>query len=69
MTVKVRNGNVEQALRVFRKKVTESNVLYDYKEKQQHEKKTSKKKRKTAAAVNRERKRREAQALNPLSMK
>ena len=57
MKVSVRNGNVEQALRIFRKKVTESNVLFDYKEKQQHEKKTTKRQRKAAAARNREVKR------------
>ena len=57
MKVSVRNGNVEQALRIFRKKVTESNVLFDYKEKQEHEKKTTKRQRKAAAARNREVKR------------
>ncbi len=57
MRVSVRNGNVEQALRIFRKKVTESNILFDYKEKQQHEKKTTKRQRKAAAARNREVKR------------
>lgn len=57
MKVKVRNGNVEQALRVFRKKITESNVLFDYRENQYHEKKTTKRQRKQAAAKQRERKR------------
>mgnify|MGYP003630362177 FL=1 len=57
MKVSVRNGNVEQALRIFRKKVTENNILFDYKEKQQHEKKTTKRQRKAAAARNREVKR------------
>tara|TARA_B110000977_G_scaffold138655_1_gene176087 strand:+ start:1102 stop:1305 length:204 start_codon:yes stop_codon:yes gene_type:complete len=57
MQVKVRNNNVEQALRIFRRKVTESNLLYQYKEKQQYEKPTTKKQRKKAAAIQRERKR------------
>ncbi len=57
MTIKVRNGNVEQALRIFRRKVNDSNKLFDYKEKQYHEKKTTKRQRKKAAAKQRERKR------------
>ena len=57
MTIKVRNGNIEQALRIFRRKVNDSNKLFDYKEKQYHEKKTTKRQRKKAAAKQRERKR------------
>ena len=57
MKVKVRNGNVEQALRIFRRKINDSSVLFDYKEKQHHEKKTTKRQRKKAAAKQRERKR------------
>jgi ribosomal protein S21 len=57
MTIKVRNGNIEQALRIFRRKVNDSNKLFDYKEKQYHEKKTTKRQRKQAAAKQRERKR------------
>jgi len=57
MTIKVRNGNVEQALRIFRRKVNDSNKLFDYKEKQYQEKKTTKRQRKKAAAKQRERKR------------
>ena len=57
MTIKVRNGNVEQALRIFRRKVNDSNKLFEYKEKQYHEKKTTKRQRKKAAAKQRERKR------------
>jgi len=57
MTIKVRNGNVEQALRVFRRKINDSNKLFDYKEKQYYEKKTTKRQRKQAAAKQRERKR------------
>jgi len=57
MKVKVRGSNIEGALRTFRKKVTESGVLYTYKEKQYYEKPTSKRKGKLAAAKARERKR------------
>jgi ribosomal protein S21 len=69
MRVKVKNGNVEQALRLFKRKVTESNVLFAYKEKQYHEKKTTKKQKRKAAAVVRERKRQEKQAQNPFGLK
>jgi len=57
MKITVRNGKVDNALRLFRKKVIESNVLFDYNEKQHHEKKTTKRQRKLAAAKARERKR------------
>ena len=57
MKITVRKGNVENALRLFRKKVTESNVLFDYNEKQHHEKKTTKRQRRLASAKARERKR------------
>ena len=57
MRITVRNGRVDNALRLFRKKVSESNILFDYKEKQYHEKKTTKRQRKLASARARERKR------------
>jgi ribosomal protein S21 len=57
MKITVRKGNVENALRLFRKKIVENNVLFDYKEKQYHEKKATKRQRKLAAAKARERKR------------
>tara|TARA_B110000495_G_scaffold202519_1_gene222890 strand:+ start:2743 stop:2946 length:204 start_codon:yes stop_codon:yes gene_type:complete len=57
MQVKVRGTNVEGALRTFRKKVSESGVLFQYKEKQYYEKPTTKKQKKKAAAKSRERKR------------
>mgnify|MGYP003988417193 FL=1 len=69
MNVKVRNGNVEQALRIFRRKVTDSNILFDYREKEYHEKPTTKRQKRKAAAVNRERKRQQKLAESPLSMK
>ena len=68
MKIKVKNGNVESALRVFKRKVTESNVLFDYREKQYHEKKATKRQKKKAAAKVRERKRQEKQAQNPFGL-
>ena len=69
MNVKVRNGNVEQALRIFKRKVNDSNKLFDYREKEAYEKPTTKKQKKKAAARVRERKRQEKLAKNPLSWK
>ena len=69
MNVKVRNGNVEQALRMFKRKVNDSNKLFDYKEKEAYEKPTTKKQKKKAAARVRERKRQEKLAQKPLSLK
>ena len=57
MQDKVRGTNIEGALRIFRKKVSESGVLFQYKEKMHYEKPTTKKQRKKAAAKQRERKR------------
>ena len=68
MRVKVKNGNVEQALRLFKRKITENNVLFDYREKQYHEKKTTRRQKKKAAAVVRERKRQDSQAKNPFGL-
>jgi small subunit ribosomal protein S21 len=69
MNVKVRNGNVEQALRLFKRKVNDSNILFEYKEKEHYEKKTTRRQKKKAAAKVRERKRQEKLAKNPLSLK
>ncbi len=69
MNVKVRNGNVENALRAFKRKLNDSNKLFDYREKEYYEKPTIRKQKKKAAAVARERKRQEKLAKNPLSLK
>ena len=69
MNVKVRNGNVEQALRIFKRKINDSNKLFDYREKEAYEKPTTKKQKKKAAARVRERKRQEKLAKNPRSLK
>ena len=59
MTVYVRNGNVDQALRKFKRKITDSNKLMDYREKEYFEKPSQKRKRKKSSAIVRERKRQE----------
>ncbi len=59
MTIFVRNGNVDQALRKFKRKITDSNKLFDYREKEYFEKPSQKRKRKKQSAVVRERKRQE----------
>ena len=59
MTIFVRNGNVDQALRKFKRKITDSNKLFDYREKEYFEKPSQKRKRKKQSAVMRERKRQE----------
>ena len=69
MNVRIRNGNVEQALRIFKRKINDSNKLFDYKEKEAYEKPTTRKQKKKAAARVRERKRQEKLAKNPLSLK
>lgn len=69
MNVKVRNGNVEQALRIFKRKINDSNKLFDYREKEYYEKPTTRKQKRKASAVARERKRQEKLAENPFSLK
>ena len=59
MTVFVKNGNVDQALRKFKRKIADSNKLFDYKEKEFFEKPSQKRKRKKQSAVMREKKRQE----------
>lgn len=57
MTIRVRNNNVEQALRILRRKINDDNKLFIYKEKQFYESKSAKRQRKLASAKARERKR------------
>jgi len=59
MTVLVRNGNVDKALRIFKRRIADDNKLFTYKEKEFFEKPSQKKKRKKASAAMRERKRQE----------
>ena len=55
--VSVRNNNVDAAIRVFKRKVTDSGILMDYKDRQYFEKKSTKKNRDKRAATTRERRR------------
>ena len=56
-SVSVRNGNVEAALRVFKRKVNNSEVLMEYRERQEYIKPSTKRSQRKQAAVARERKR------------
>ena len=57
--IDVRNGKVDQALRKFKRKIADSNKLFDYREKEFFEKPSQKRKRRKQSAVVRERKRQE----------
>jgi len=50
LTVEVRNGNVDAALRKFKRKVQDSGIIQDIRDRQEYEKPTTKRKRKKAAA-------------------
>ena len=52
--VEVRNGDVNAALRKFKKKVQESGVLQEYRERQEYVKPSEKRKRDKAAAKRRQ---------------
>jgi small subunit ribosomal protein S21 len=56
LSVTVKNDNVEQALRRFKKKVANSGKLQEVRDRGQYEKPTTRRKRKLAAAKNRWRK-------------
>ena len=62
-TVYVRNDNVEQAMRKFKKKIQDSGLLLDLRAREAYEKPTTKKKRKAAAAKNRWNKKLQSQQL------
>ena len=57
MRVAVRNGNVEQAIRLLKRKINDSGKLLDYREKERYTSKSERKQRKRASAVAREKKR------------
>jgi small subunit ribosomal protein S21 len=59
----VKDDNVERALRKFKKKVNESGLLQNLRDREQYEKPTTERKRKKAAAKNRWRKKVESQKL------
>jgi small subunit ribosomal protein S21 len=63
--VQVTDGNVEKALRKFKKKVLESGLLDDLRAKETYEKPTTERKRKKGAARARWRKQLKSQQLPP----
>lgn len=63
LTVTVVDGNVDRALRKFKKKVADSRLLQDLREREQYTKPTTKKKIAHSAARNRWRRYLESQQL------
>ncbi len=61
--VEVRDGNVEKALRKFKKKIQESGLLIELKERETYEKPTTRRKRKKSSARNRWQKQLRSQQL------
>ena len=51
VTIQVRNGNVEQALRVLKKKLQKDGLLKSLKDKQYYEKPSAKKRRKKKECI------------------
>jgi small subunit ribosomal protein S21 len=62
-TVIVKDGNVEKALRKFKKKVQDSGLLQELRDRETYEKPTTVRKRKKSAARNRRRKQLAAESL------
>ena len=62
-SVLVTDGNVDRALRKFKKKIQPSGILDDVRAKEFYEKPTTERKRKKSAAANRWRKKLAEQAL------
>jgi len=62
-SVLVKDGNVEKALRKFKKKIQEQGLLIELKERETYEKPTTHRKRKKAAAKNRWQKQLRSQQL------
>lgn len=62
-SVLVKDGNVEKALRKFKKKVMESGLLQELRDRETYEKPTTARKKKKAAAKNRLRKQIASQTL------
>ena len=63
-TVIVKDGNVEKALRKFKKKVQDSGLLQELRDRETYEKPTTVRKRKKSAAKNRWRKQLASQQLH-----
>ena len=51
VTIQVRNGNLEQAMRVLKKKVQKDGLLKDYRAKSVYEKPSEKKRRKKKEGI------------------
>ena len=62
-TVYVKNDNVEQAIRKLKKRIQDSGLLQEVRDREAYEKPTTKKKRKAAAAKNRWKKKLASQKL------
>ena len=62
-SVVVRDGNVEKALRKFKKKIQDSGLLIELRERETYEKPTTSRKRKKSVAKNRWRKQLQSQQL------
>jgi small subunit ribosomal protein S21 len=62
-SVYVKDGNVEKALRKFKKKIMESGLLNELRERETYEKPTTERKRKKGAAKSRLRKQLRSQQL------
>ena len=62
-TVYVRNDNVEQAMRKFKKKMQDSGLLQDLRDREFYEKPTATRKKKASAAKNRWKKKLQSQQL------
>ena len=62
-SVTVKDGNVEKALRKFKKKIQDQNLLVELRERETYEKPTAVRKRKKAAAKNRWQKQLRSQQL------
>lgn len=61
--VEVKDGNVEKALRKFKKKIQEQGLLIELRERETYEKPTTRRKRKKSAAKNRWQKQLRSQQL------
>jgi small subunit ribosomal protein S21 len=62
-TVIVKDGNVDKALRKFKKKIADSNLLQELRDREHYEKPTTKRKRNKSSAKNRWKKQVAAQQL------
>ena len=51
ITVQIRNGNLEQAMRVLKKKVQKEGIIKDYRAKSVYEKPSEKKRRKRKEGI------------------